>query len=122
MRLSEKPIELKLRLIKCIKSKIHFVGSQRYLETRSLQETQDELTTELVDLKDKYREVVELLRDAQEDLRRSRKRSYPGMGKQTGMFTSLPLNKGNQLKRIDSFTVELWLLSNPEGRLTPSSY
>ena len=50
-----------------------------------------------MDLKDKYREVVELLRDAQEDLRRSRKRTYPGMGKQTGMFTSLPLNKGNQL-------------------------
>merc|ERR550534_1056988 len=62
---------------------------------RYSQETQDELTTELVDLKDKYREVVELLRDAQEDLRRSRKRSYPGMGKQTGMFTSLPLNKGD---------------------------
>ena len=37
------------------------------------------------------------MRDAQEDLRRSRKRTYPGMGKQTGMFTSLPLNKGNQL-------------------------
>ena len=52
-----------------------------------------------MDLKDKYREVVELLRDAQEDLRRSRKRTYPGMGKQTGMFTSLPLNKGNQLGR-----------------------
>merc|ERR1711971_918715 len=62
---------------------------------RVYQETQDELTTELVDLKDKYREVVELLRDAQEDLRRSRKRTYPGMGKQTGMFTSLPLNKGD---------------------------
>ena len=58
-----------------------------------LQETQDELTTELVDLKDKYREVVELLRDAQEDLRRSRKRTYPGMGRQTGMF-SLPNNRG----------------------------
>ena len=58
-----------------------------------LQETQDELTTELVDLKDKYREVVELLRDAQEDLRRSRKRTYPGMGRQTGMF-SLPNHRG----------------------------
>ena len=43
-----------------------------------LQETQDELTTELVDLKDKYREVVELLRDAQEDLRRNRKRTSEG--------------------------------------------
>ena len=53
-----------------------------------------------MDLKDKYREVVELLRDAQEDLRRSRKRTYPGMGKQTGMFTSLPLNKGNQLRQF----------------------
>ena len=55
-------------MIKCIKSKIHFVGSQRNHETRSLQETQDELTTELVDLKDKYREVVELLRDELPDL------------------------------------------------------
>ena len=75
---------------------------QRNFQALLFQETQDELTTELVDLKDKYREVVELLRDAQEDLRRSRKRTYPGMGKQTGMFTSLPLNKGNQLgfKRI----------------------
>ena len=113
MRLLEKPIELKLRLIKCIKSKIHFVGSQRNLETRSLQETQDELTTELVDLKDKYREVVELLRDAQEDLRRSRKRSYPGMGKQTGMFTSLPLNKGNQLRHIGSLPWSCGCYQNP---------
>jgi hypothetical protein len=46
-----------------------------------------------VDLKDKYREVVELLRDAQEDARRSRKRTYPGLGRQTGMF-SLPADRG----------------------------
>ena len=138
MRLSEKPRELKLRLIKCIKGKIRFVGrnpnlsapecefansfligSQRNHETPSLQETQDELTTELVDLKDKYREVVELLRDAQEDLRRSRKRSYPGMGKQTGMFTSLPLNKGNQLRRIEflQFYCGVVVAIKPRGKV-----
>eukprot|EP00092_Neocalanus_flemingeri_P012790 GFUD01013782.1.p1 GENE.GFUD01013782.1~~GFUD01013782.1.p1 ORF type:complete len:1377 (+),score=309.96 GFUD01013782.1:584-4714(+) len=59
---------------------------------RVYQETQDELTTELVDLKDKYREVVELLRDANEEIKRSRKKTYPGMGKHSvsGMF-SLPI-------------------------------
>ena len=63
---------------------------------------------------------MELLRDAQEDLRRSRKRTYPGMGKQTGMFTSLPLNKGNQLggnEFVQFYCGELWWLSNPWGRL-----
>jgi hypothetical protein len=48
-----------------------------------------------VDLKDKYREVVELLRAAQEDARRSRKRTYPGLGRQTGMF-SLPVDRGEE--------------------------
>merc|ERR550534_2917107 len=80
---------------------------------RYSQETQDELTTELVDLKDKYREVVELLRDAQEDLRRSRKRSYPGMGKQTGMFTSLPLNKGD-----DSLQAEIHSSLHPSKKIS----
>jgi len=58
---------------------------------RVYQETQDELTTELVDLKDKYREVVELLRDANEEIKKSRKKTYPGMGRHnlSGMF-SLP--------------------------------
>ena len=57
----------------------------------NFQETQDELTTELVDLKDKYREVVELLRDANEEIKKSRKKTYPGMGRHnlSGMF-SLP--------------------------------
>ena len=57
-----------------------------------VKETQDDLTTELCDLKDKYREVVELLRDTQEQLRTSRKRTYPGIGKHSvsGMF-SLPI-------------------------------
>ena len=45
-----------------------------------MQETQDELTSELLDLKEKYREVVSLLRDANEEIRRGRKRGYPGAG------------------------------------------
>lgn len=39
-------------------------------------ETQDELTSELADFKDKYREVVDLLADAREDLRRYNKRGH----------------------------------------------
>ena len=58
------------------------------------QETQDELTSELLDLKEKYREVVDLLRDANEEIRKGRKRTYPGMGKQTGMFSAAAYQKG----------------------------
>ena len=125
LRLSVKLGELELRLIRCKASFSLWeaisgyqllnvdlliacpTAHQRNFQASLFQETQDELTTELVDLKDKYREVVELLRDAQEDLRRSRKRTYPGMGKQTGMFTSLPLNKGNQLGCKQICTVSL---------------
>ena len=51
-------------------------------------ETQDELTAELSDFKEKYREVVDLLRDTQNELKTAKKRSYPGMGehKVSGMF------------------------------------
>jgi len=74
---------------------------------RVYQETQDELTTELVDLKDKYREVVELLRDANEEIKRSRKKTYPGMGKHAveGMFSlpSVPRESGD-----DSLQAELY--------------
>ena len=59
-----------------------------------LQETQDELTSELLDLKEKYREVVDLLRDANEEIRKGRKRTYPGMGKQSGMFPGATYQKG----------------------------
>lgn len=53
-------------------------------------ETQDELTTELADFKEKYREVADLLHDTQEELKKSRKRTYPGAGSHSiaGMFTS----------------------------------
>ena len=61
-----------------------------------MQETQDELTSELLDLKEKYREVVDLLRDANEEIRKGRKRTYPGIGKQTGMF-NLPAQQRGQL-------------------------
>ena len=47
-------------------------------------------------MKDKYREVVELLRDTQEELKKSKKKSYPGMGKHsvTGMFPSSSAKQG----------------------------
>ena len=46
-------------------------------------------------MKEKYREVVDLLRDANEEIRKGRKRTYPGIGKQTGMF-SLPAQQRGQ--------------------------
>ena len=51
-------------------------------------ETQEELTSELSDFKEKYREVVDILHDTQCELRAAKKRSYPGMGqhKVSGMF------------------------------------
>ena len=83
----------------------------REINTPELQETQDELTTELFDLKEKYREVVELLRDANEEIRRSRKKTYPGMGKHSvsGMF-SLPaaMQKG----QLTQFTYFPYCISN----------
>jgi len=75
---------------------------------RVYQETQDELTTELVDLKDKYREVVELLRDANEEIKKSRKKTYPGMGRHnlSGMF-SLPASAMHRESGDDSLQAEL---------------
>lgn len=57
-------------------------------QLRVYQETQEELTLELADLKDKYHEVADLLADAQNELKRSRKRTYAGIGqhKLSGMF------------------------------------
>ena len=43
-------------------------------------ETQDDLTGELADLKEKYREVIELLHDTRHELKQAKKRSYPGVG------------------------------------------
>ncbi|CAG0914198.1 unnamed protein product [Notodromas monacha] len=45
----------------------------------SAKETQTELTTELADLKDKYSEVLELLHDTQEQVRRFERNSSGGM-------------------------------------------
>ena len=55
---------------------------------RIYRETQEELTSELSDFKEKYREVVDLLHDTQNELKTAKKRSYPGMGehKVSGMF------------------------------------
>ena len=69
-----------------------------FIKLYNLQETQDELTSELLDLKEKYREVVDLLRDANEEIRKGRKRTYPGMGKQTGMFSLQNQMKGQCTK------------------------
>ena len=69
---------------------------------RIYKETQEELTSELSDFKEKYREVVDLLRDTQNELKTAKKRSYPGMGehKVSAMFdgkvTKEPKNQGKE--------------------------
>jgi len=67
---------------------------------RVYQETQDELTSELLDLKEKYREVLDLLRDANEEIRRGRKKTYPGVGKHSvsGMFSQTQKEDGASLQ------------------------
>lgn len=57
---------------------------------RIYKETQEELTSELADFKEKYREIVDLLHDTQNELKAAKKRSYPGVGehKVSGMFES----------------------------------
>ena len=61
-------------------------------------ETQEELTSELADFKEKYREIINLLHDTQNELRKTKKRSYGGVGthKLSEMFSASPEpNKGN---------------------------
>ena len=47
---------------------------------RIYKETQDDLTSELADFKEKYREIVELLHDTQYELKQVKKQNYPGVG------------------------------------------
>ena len=64
-------------------------------------ETQEELTSELADFKEKYREIINLLHDTQNELKKTKKRSYSGVGthKLSEMFSASPelYNKGNRL-------------------------
>ena len=66
-------------------------------QLRIYKETQEELTSELADFKEKYREIVDLLHDTQNELKAAKKRSYPGIGehKVSGMFES---DKSRQAK------------------------
>jgi len=50
-------------------------------------ENQNSLAQELVEFKDRYTEVTQLLQDAQEDLKRQRKKGMPAV--RGGMFSSL---------------------------------
>ena len=50
-------------------------------------DNQSQLASELADLKDRYAEVVSLLRDTQEQLRRQRKKGMPQA--RGGLFSSL---------------------------------
>ena len=66
-----------------LQSKLKRTTSENTDLATSLQvykETQDDLTGELADLKEKYREVVELLHDTRHELKQAKKRSYPGVG------------------------------------------
>lgn len=52
-------------------------------------ENQNKLALELADFKDRYAEVMNLLQDAQEQLKRQRKKSMPSV--RGGMFSSINL-------------------------------
>ena len=69
---------------------------------RIYRETQEELTSELSDFKEKYREVVDLLHDTQNELKAAKKRSYPGMGehKVSGMFETKTSTTHHEAKKI----------------------
>ena len=62
---------------------------------RIYKETQDDLTSELADFKEKYREIVELLHDTRHELKQAKKRSYPGVGehKVSEMFSETSQKK-----------------------------
>ena len=64
-------------------------------------ETQEELTSELADFKEKYREIINLLHDTQNELKKTKKRSYSGVGthKLSEMFSASPdpYSKGTSL-------------------------
>jgi trafficking kinesin-binding protein 1 len=47
------------------------------MQLRVVRECQNELATELVDYKDKYAEILELLRETQEQLKQQNKRNLP---------------------------------------------
>ncbi|MCL4140760.1 UNVERIFIED_CONTAM: hypothetical protein GTU68_049944, partial [Idotea baltica] len=74
-------------------------------------ECQQELTTELAELKEKYAEVLDLLHDTQEQLRRYQKKNFPGSrGSHLGggsLFSSLH-------SATDSIASELHSLSSGE--------
>jgi hypothetical protein len=57
---------------------------------QAYKETQDELTGELSDFKEKYREIAELLRDTREDLKQARrgKGANGQQGRDSPMFTN----------------------------------
>jgi hypothetical protein len=65
-------------------------------------ETQDDLTLELSDFKEKYREVVDLLHDTQDDLKIVKRKTYPGAGehKISGMFSSSNNSDANKKGNI----------------------
>ena len=47
------------------------------LQLRVVRDCQNELASELVDYKEKYSEILELLRETQEQLKQQNKRSFP---------------------------------------------
>ena len=100
---------------------------------RIYRETQEELTSELSDFKEKYREVVDLLHDTQNELKAAKKRSYPGMGehKVSGMFETKTSTTHHEAKKIKGellnlknslkiFFVELCLLLSFSAVWMPS--
>ena len=67
-------------------------NSEMAAQLEVFQFTQEELTSELADFKEKYREIVSLLQDTQAELKKTKKRSYSGVGthKLSDMFSASP--------------------------------
>jgi hypothetical protein len=69
------------------------------------------LTSELSDFKEKYREVLDLLSDTRDELKRAKKKSYPGIGQHNvqSMFTGSPDRTSPDPPKKSEFGLQHWL-------------
>lgn len=87
-------------------------------------ETQDELTVELADFKEKYREVLDLLHDTQDeikDLKKRQKSHYLGLGQHNvnRMFERSNGGGGSDFEELDNDKDGTTTTTYSLSRLTP---
>ncbi|GAB6019597.1 hypothetical protein CHUAL_001163 [Chamberlinius hualienensis] len=88
-------------------------NEELYNHLQAAKECQNDLTTELVDFKEKYQEIVELLHDAQQQLRSVRNKSLPTVGRQ-GFYSPYV--------QFDSLAAELESsISGESGNFNPTT-